>query len=202
MLEAVPARIVGGVAEAEVGTEVDDRRAAWRTSRARARRRRRGGGRGRPHRHPATALSTASPVADRWGWTCADRDVRPVAPEQADDLDCGMAGEEPDQLGADVAGGARRSRRGAARRGRATPCSVSGAATPPALTGARSRSRSAAAGSGFRRRSGAWAHDYTQRCIVMQQGSRTASGRGWRRRSGRDGRHPVRPGDDRPRPRR
>ena len=104
VLEAVPARVVGRVAQAEVRALVDDRRARRRRGPGRARRRRRGAAPGRRRRPAGSSAWTVRPVVARCGMDPGDRVVVAAAPGEPDQLDVRVAGEQPDQLGADVAG--------------------------------------------------------------------------------------------------
>ena len=99
VLEAVPARVVGRVAEAEVGAQVDDRRAGRdagsATSAAAG-----AVGEGQEDAQSAggSSASTVSSVVARCGWIAADRVVVAVAADQADELDVRVARQQPDQL--------------------------------------------------------------------------------------------------------
>ena len=104
VLEAIPARVVGRVAQPEVGSEVDDGRARWRP----------GPGRapaavpwGRARKTASTAgraASTTSPVVARWGWMPPSGSASRSRPWRPTSVDVRVAGQEPDELGADVAG--------------------------------------------------------------------------------------------------
>ena len=103
MLEAVPARVVGRVAEAEVGPEVDDRGAVGDE------RRHLGGGRAVGEGQEDGVGRRQAGVDEQLGRgevrvEVADRLVVAVAPGEADDLDVRVAAQEADQLRADVAG--------------------------------------------------------------------------------------------------
>ena len=181
VLEAVPARVVGRVAQPEVGPEVDDRGAVGDEVRDEAGRRavREGEERG---------VDLGQRVPDREVGrgevrvVAADRIVVAVAAGEPDDVDVRMARQQPDQLGADVAGRADDADADPARPAvRATPRSERGrnpddwsvaiaAGDPsPALTGARGRSRAAGSGGSpgrMDRRHGRMT--IQQSCIVMQ----------------------------------
>ena len=182
VLEAVPARVVGRVAQAEVGPEVDDRGARVDEVRARARRPRRGGGPGRRRPPPAASASTTRPVVGEVRVDAVDRVVVAVAAGRPTIVDVRVAGEEADQLGADVAGRADDADPDAPRpvvagdaplRARQNPDERSvapwAAGSSPALTGA----RQPLTGGGLEGVAGtdgpsSWSDDYTGRCIVMQ----------------------------------
>ena len=106
MVEAVPGRVVGWIRESEVGAEVDDDQAALEEA-------------GRDGRRLAVRESQEDGVElARVGQLAVDavarlREVRKgiadgqavaVAGGQPDDPDAGMPLQEPDQLGADIAG--------------------------------------------------------------------------------------------------
>ena len=104
MLEAVPAGIVGGVPEAEVGAEVDDRRAGGRELRddlggGTMGQREEDGVRVGDGRVDVEARAVEVDVGP------ADRLVAAAATHQPHDLDVRMARQQADELGADVAGG-------------------------------------------------------------------------------------------------
>ena len=105
VLEAVPARVVGGVAEAEVGPEVDDRGAAGDDRRNELR--------GRPvGERQEDGVGGGQVCVDdvrrrgEMGMDRPDGFVVAAAADETDDLDGGVAVEEPDELRTDVAGGA------------------------------------------------------------------------------------------------
>ena len=104
MLEAIPARVVVRVAQAEVRPEVDDRGAVGDDVGNEVGRRAMREGKER-------GVDLGERRADRevgrgeMGVVAADRVVLPVAPGEPDDVDVGMAGQQPDQLRADVPGG-------------------------------------------------------------------------------------------------
>ena len=105
VLEAVPARVVGGVAQPEVGAEVDDRGAGGDKVRRRA-----------PAAVPwGRARKTASRRSGSVGVDrqvgrrqmrvdAADRIVVALATDEADELDVRVAREQADELAADIAG--------------------------------------------------------------------------------------------------
>jgi hypothetical protein len=103
VLEAVPARVVGWVAQAEVGSEVDDRRAGRDDVRHEGCRRAMGKG-------EEGGVDVGEHRADgevrrrQMRMVAGDRVVVSVAPGEPDDLDVRVAGKEPDELGPDVAG--------------------------------------------------------------------------------------------------
>ncbi len=103
MLEAVPARVVGGVAEAEVGALVDDRRARVdqvgdELRRCPVRQREEDRIRGRQ-------LGMDVQVERREvGVDAVDRVPIATTPNEPDQLDIRMPRQQPDQLSADVAG--------------------------------------------------------------------------------------------------
>ena len=107
MLEAVPARVVGRVAEAEVGAEVDDRGAGGDEV----------GGDLRPGAvgecQEDTAIRRGGMLRRRivevsaWrrcGWTPVDGVVVAVPADQPDQFDVRVPGEQPDQLATDIPG--------------------------------------------------------------------------------------------------
>ena len=104
VVEAVPARIVGRVAEPEVGPQVDDGRAPGRDVRDDPGGRAVGQG-----EEDGVDVGRGGGVDRETGRRQVrvgrgDRLVVAAASRQADDLDVGMARQEPDQLRADVAG--------------------------------------------------------------------------------------------------
>ena len=106
MLEAVPARVVGGVAKAEVGTEIDDRHSPFSdlgASEAAA-----PCGRARKTESMSvgstSSLITAS-TAERCGWLVARGSSCRSRPDETAQLDKRMTREQSDQLPAGVAGG-------------------------------------------------------------------------------------------------
>jgi hypothetical protein len=104
MLEAVPARVVGRIAEAEVGAEVDDR-----DSLGGHRRDQRGGGavgQGQERGIDVVGQLRADGQAGarELRMEVADRVVVAVAAGQADDVHVGVAAQQADELCADVAG--------------------------------------------------------------------------------------------------
>ena len=106
VLEAVPGRVVGRVREPEVGAEIDDDQAALEQAGRDGRRL--AVGEGQEDRvEPARVRQLAVDAMARLGEVgegVADGQAVAVARRQADDPDAGMPLEEPDQLGADVAG--------------------------------------------------------------------------------------------------
>ena len=103
VLEAVPARVVGGVAQPEVGPEVDDRGPA--REEVRDERRGRAVGEGQEDGiHLAGARCRRSGRWWRGAGGCRRRVAVAVAAARPTMRDVRVAGEQPDQLGADVAG--------------------------------------------------------------------------------------------------
>ena len=173
MVEAVPARVVGRVAEAEVRPEVDDRACRRRRTRRPARRRRRGAGRGTPPRRLGDRrVDACRPVVARCGW------IRPIGVALAArarrgrrSRRSGCRASSRTSSRADVPGRAddrdadRVVRRGGARPGGRVPAAV--ASRRRALTGAPSPLSGgrieAARGASLRRsvRRTSSAHDYT-----------------------------------------
>ena len=103
VLEAVPARVVVGVSETEVGSEIDDGgpgrdeignevdRRAVREGKERGVNLGQVGGDGEVGDRKVRVVTT-------------DGVVVPVTPGQADDIDVRVTGQDPDQLGTDVPG--------------------------------------------------------------------------------------------------
>ena len=103
VLEAVPARVVGRVAEAEVGPEVDDRGAGLDDARDDARGRAVGEGEEDGVDSGSEASTTQAGVGEV-RVDAVERVAVAVAALEADDRHVRVAGQEADQLGADVAG--------------------------------------------------------------------------------------------------
>ena len=104
MLEAVPARVVGRIAQPEVRTLVDDRGPARDAGRGEVR--------GRPmgkcqeHRiHRRQLVMDGQPGRAQVRVDAGDRVVVALAALQPDELDVRVAGKQPDELRADVSGG-------------------------------------------------------------------------------------------------
>ncbi len=105
VLEAVPARVVGGVAEPEVGAEVDDRRAGGGEVGDDLGRRAVGEGEEDRVRVGDRRVDVeARPVEVDVG--AADRLMAPAPPDEPDDLDVRVSGQQAHELGPDVPGGA------------------------------------------------------------------------------------------------
>ena len=103
VLEAVPARVVGGVAQAEVGTLVDDRR-AFRDE-VGDQGGRRAMGEGHEDRVDRRKFRVDREVRGREVRVdTGDRVVITAAPHEADQLHVRVAGQQADQLGTDIAG--------------------------------------------------------------------------------------------------
>ncbi len=103
VLEAVPARVVTRVAQAEVGSEIDDRRP--RCGEVRHDPRRGAVGKGQEHGVGRRQLRSHREVGRRQvRMVAADRLVLAVATREPDDLDVRMARQQPDELRADVPG--------------------------------------------------------------------------------------------------
>ena len=104
MLEAIPARVVGRIAQPEVRPEVDDGGAVGHEVRDEAGRRAVGEGEER-----GIDLRQACPDREvgrgQVRVVAADRVVLAVAAGESDDLDVRMARQQPDELGTDVPGG-------------------------------------------------------------------------------------------------
>ncbi len=103
MLEAVPARIVGRVAQAEVGPEVDHGRARSQQVRHEF-----GGGAVREGQERGVHVRQLGPHGQvrrgEVGMMVAERLVLAVAAGEPDDAHVGMTAQEPDQLAAAVPG--------------------------------------------------------------------------------------------------
>jgi hypothetical protein len=104
MLEAVPAWVVGRIAQTEVGPQIDDGDAL----RGHGRDQRRGRAVGQGQERGIDVVGQLG--ADRQAGAGqvrverADRIVVTVTAGQADDVDVGVAAQQPDELGPDVAG--------------------------------------------------------------------------------------------------
>ena len=175
VLEAVPARIVGGVAQPEVRPEVDDRGAGGEQVRDEPGRR--AVGEGQERRVDVGQVGPHGQVGrGEVGVVVADRLVLAVAPGEPDDLHVRMPAQQPDQLAAAIAGRADdpdpdppRRRRSAgtprAERGRipdGRSVAIAAGDPSPALTGARGLSRKADSdGSPGSDGPSSWAYDDT-----------------------------------------
>ncbi len=103
VLEAVPARVVGGVAQAEVGTLVDDRRAGGEQVRRQVRGR--AVGQGQEDRIDRRQLAVDGQLGRAEVRVDAgDGVVVALATLEADEVDVRVPREEADELRADVAG--------------------------------------------------------------------------------------------------
>jgi hypothetical protein len=103
MVESIPAGVVGGGAQSEIGAEIDDCGAAGGDRRHEVCRRAVGQGQEDGIDRWKLAVDR-EPGGPEVGVDVREGLVVPVATLEPDDLDCWMAAQQPDQLRARVAG--------------------------------------------------------------------------------------------------